>query len=85
MMTFTWIFLGALAIGTSIGFYLDARQRASVKSNRHAVPARFAENITLASHQKAADYTLAKMQVGTIASLYALVLILFWLVIVLVT
>jgi len=78
MMTFTWIFLGALAIGTSIGFYLDARQRASVKSNRHAVPARFAENITLASHQKAADYTLAKMQVGTIASLYALVLILFW-------
>ena len=39
---------------------LLTRQVRHVARHRSAVPAAFAEKITLAAHQKAADYTLAK-------------------------
>ena len=78
MLTFTWIFLAALLIATCIEFYLDRRHIGSVQSHRGAVPERFAANISLESHQKAADYTLTKMKVGTWSGLYGLGLLLMW-------
>jgi len=78
MLTFTWIFLAALLIATCIDFYLDRRHISSIQSHRGAVPERFAANISLESHQKAADYTLTKMKVGTWSGLYGLGLLLMW-------
>jgi len=78
MLTFTWIFLIALLLSTAIDFYLDQRQMRSVFLHRGAVPDRFADGISLASHQKAADYSMAKMKLGTYSGLYGLGLLLFW-------
>jgi len=78
MLTFTFIFLTALLISTAIDFWLNQRQLKSVFTHRDAVPARFADNISLEAHQKAADYTTTKMKVGTWAGFYSLGLLLAW-------
>ncbi|MDQ6990063.1 MAG: M48 family metallopeptidase [Mariprofundaceae bacterium] len=78
MLTFTWIFLCALLLSTLIDFYLDRRQQQSVQQHRAQVPPRFEGIISLEAHQKAADYTTAKLKVGTWAGLYGLGLLLFW-------
>ena len=46
--------------------WLTSRQVRHVAQHRNAVPVAFAHTITLASHQKAADYTLEKARVGLI-------------------
>jgi len=78
MLTFTLIFLAALLLSTAIDFYLDQRHMRSIVRHRDAVPERFADAISLESHQKAADYTMAKMKLGTWSGLYGLGLLLFW-------
>ena len=78
MLTFTLIFLTALFISTTIDFWLDQRQLKSVQTHKHEVPARFKDVISLEAHQKAADYTTAKIKVGTWAGLYSLGLLLMW-------
>lgn len=60
MNEFSWIFLIALALMTGIEIWLSLRQRRHVLANRDEVPAAFREQIGLAAHQKAADYTVAK-------------------------
>jgi STE24 endopeptidase len=78
MLTFTLIFLAALLLSTAIDFYLDQRHMRSIVRHRDAVPERFADVISLESHQKAADYTMAKMKLGTWSGLYGLGLLLLW-------
>lgn len=64
MNAFTWIFLDALAVATIARLWLARRQVAHVRAHRGAVPATFAGTISLAAHQKAADYTVAKARLG---------------------
>jgi len=78
MELWTIIFISALALATAMEGYLGFRQRISVLKNRNVVPARFAEVVDLAAHQKAADYTLAKQQQGTWGQALAVFLLLFW-------
>ena len=59
-MALTVLFLAALISAVIAKVWLLQRQVHSVAFHRSEVPAQFAEKITLASHQKAADYTLAK-------------------------
>jgi STE24 endopeptidase len=61
---FTWVFLAALALATGTRLWLAARQARHVRAHRDAVPDSFAGTIPLAAHQKAADYTVAKVRVG---------------------
>jgi STE24 endopeptidase len=63
---FTWIFLAALVAATAVRLWLARRQIGHVRSHRTAVPQSFAAAIPLASHQKAADYTVAKVRLGTV-------------------
>ncbi len=63
-LTFTIIFLLLLAANLALKLWLDARQIQHVRSHRGDVPAQFAEKISLAAHQKAADYTIAKTRLG---------------------
>ncbi|MEK6244106.1 MAG: M48 family metallopeptidase [Pseudomonadota bacterium] len=73
---FTWLFLVALALATGTRLWLAARQTRHVRAHRDAVPESFAGTIPLAAHQKAADYTVAKVKLGMIgAVLDALVLL----------
>jgi STE24 endopeptidase len=60
----TALFLIALATSVAAKFWLLQRQVKAVASHRNEVPADFKEKISLASHQKAADYTLAKSKIS---------------------
>ena len=55
---FTFLFLAACALTLAGRLWLTLRQIRHVAAHRAAVPAGFAERISLAAHQKAADYTV---------------------------
>jgi STE24 endopeptidase len=67
--TFTWVFLAAVALATMTRLWLAQRQIHHVRAHRGAVPPLFAESIPLASHQKAADYTVVKSKLGMVETL----------------
>jgi STE24 endopeptidase len=60
----TLVFAATLVLGLLVKFYLASRQIRHVMQHREQVPAAFASTITLESHQKAADYTVAKTRFG---------------------
>ncbi len=62
---FTWVFILALFASVATRIWLALRQIRHVRAHRDAVPSTFAETISLASHQKAADYTVARVRLGT--------------------
>lgn len=78
MQTFTWIFLLFLVASTLTQLYLSLRQRNYVAAHRQAVPAAFSDKISLAEHQKAADYTIAKGQLGRLELGIGLLILLGW-------
>ena len=65
-LTLTYLLVGALLTNVVLKLWLNARQVRHVASHRSEVPSAFASQITLADHQKAADYTLAKAKVSQI-------------------
>ena len=64
MQTFTLLFLAALALTLTVRIGLALRHIGHIRARRFEVPADFAAQITLAAHQKAADYTIAKTQLS---------------------
>ncbi|WP_298609964.1 M48 family metallopeptidase [uncultured Thiothrix sp.] len=78
MQTFTLIFLIFLFASTLVQIWLSLRQKQAVQTHRDAVPEAFAGKITLAEHQKAADYTLAKGQFGRIQLMLGVIVLLAW-------
>jgi STE24 endopeptidase len=76
MNTFTIIFLIALIISSSIQFWLAKRQADYVAAHRFAVPDAFKTKVPLEAHQKAADYTLAKIKLGNIDGALGIVILL---------
>jgi STE24 endopeptidase len=78
MNEFSWIFLVSVIVMTSVEWWLSLRQSRYVKSHRDAVPEAFQEQISLASHQKAADYTVAKGQYKRAEVLFSSVVLLLW-------
>ncbi|MDH5395312.1 MAG: M48 family metallopeptidase [Gammaproteobacteria bacterium] len=72
------LFIVALLVSLVIQLWLSNRQTKAVLSHRTAVPNAFAEHITLEQHQKAADYTSAKLAVNKIELIYGAGLILIW-------
>ena len=74
----TWVFLGMLGAAAAMQLWLARRQIAHVRKHRDAVPSMFAGAIPLPSHQKAADYSIAKAHLEiTEILLGALVLLVF--------
>jgi STE24 endopeptidase len=63
---FTSLFLAAVLLSFGLRLWLAFRQNRHVAAHRAAVPAAFADKITLESHQKAADYTRARLRLGTV-------------------
>jgi STE24 endopeptidase len=51
-------------VNLSLRFWLAARQMRAVALHRDQVPAEFARTIVLSAHQRAADYTAAKLRFG---------------------
>lgn len=63
---FSTVFLAMLALTTALRLWLALRQMRHVEAHRAATPAEFADRIPLADHQKAADYTTAKLRFGLV-------------------
>ena len=63
-MNFTLLFAALLLINLLLKLWLANRQIRHVANHREQVPADFADAISLPTHQKAADYTLAKLRLG---------------------
>ena len=76
MNTFTFVFLIALFISSSIQFWLAKRQADYVAAHRSAVPDAFKSKVPLTAHQKAADYTLAKIKLGNIDGALGIIVLL---------
>ncbi len=78
MHTYTWIFIIPFAITLGLQLWLSLRQGTNVTNHRSAVPAEFADKVTLEEHQKAADYTVAKGGFGRFELLLGSVILLLW-------
>lgn len=78
MDTLSILFIFALLLSLVIQLWLSNRQVNAVSQNRNAVPDAFSEQITTEQHQKAADYTLAKLAINKIELFYGAILLLAW-------
>lgn len=77
-LVFTVVFCAALVLGVMTRFYLASRQIRHVAQHRNAVPTAFASTISLESHQKAADYTIAKARFGLLEMAFGAAVLLGW-------
>ena len=77
-MWFSYLFIIALIGAVALQWWLAQRQYNHVMRNRSSVPEAFANKISLEAHQKAADYTIAKLTVGNIELLYGTAILLLW-------
>src|SRR5689334_1526677 len=63
-LVFAGAFIAAAVVGTALRLWLAGRQIAAVRAHRSQVPEPFAARVSLADHQKAADYTVASVRLG---------------------
>jgi STE24 endopeptidase len=75
---FTAVFCALLLLGLLVRTVLASRQIRHVARHRHAVPAAFSDTISVAAHQKAADYTIAKARLGLLETAFEAALLLGW-------
>jgi STE24 endopeptidase len=69
MQTFTFVFLLALAATSIVKVWLARRHIGYIGAHRGSVPPGFSDRVTLAAHQKAADYTCGKVRLGILHTL----------------
>ncbi|HQR98467.1 MULTISPECIES: M48 family metallopeptidase [unclassified Polaromonas] len=77
-LVFTLVFSSALVLVLLTKFYLASRQIRHVARHRDQVPAAFAATISLASHQKAADYTITKARFGLLELAFGTAVLVGW-------
>lgn len=73
---FRLIFIGFLVFSTAFQLWLKTRHLRHVLARRDAVPADFADGISLDEHRKAADYTVAKARFARVTLVWEAVLLL---------
>ena len=76
MNDFTIIFLIALLLSNAVQFWLARRHANFVAQHKNAVPEAFKDKVPLAAHQKAADYTQAKLSLNNINEVLSIVILL---------
>ena len=74
----SFTFAGAVLLTVALKFWLATRQMRHVAAHRHAVPAAFAATVSLAAHQKAADYTLVRSRFGLVTLAFGTAVLLLW-------
>lgn len=78
MNPFTLIFVVAVALSLLVQQWLATRHIHHIQARRSQVPEAFAASISLATHQKAADYSIAKTRQSRIELVYDAALLLLW-------
>jgi len=69
-LAFSVLFVVFFVLTLGLRFWLANRQIRHVLRNRASVPGEFASQVSLETHQKAADYTVAKTRFGIVALLW---------------
>lgn len=77
-LLFSLFFSAVLVVGLLTRFYLASRQIHHVRQHRAKVPDAFASSVSLAAHQKAADYTVAKARFGLLEVALSAAVLLGW-------
>ena len=72
------LFLFALFGGLIIEGILKRRQRRHIIAHRDSVPTSFAAQVSVDAHQKAADYTCARLQLGAVDSIVGVGITILW-------
>ena len=76
--TVTLLFASTLLASLLLRLWLATRQARHVAQHRGAVPAAFDGIVTLAAHQRAADYTLDKLRFGLVTLAFGAAVLLGW-------
>jgi STE24 endopeptidase len=76
--TLTLLFAAFVAASLLTKLWLDSRQLRHVARNRAQVPPAFAADVNLASHQRAADYTVDKLRFGLMGGAIGSAVLLGW-------
>ncbi|WP_374608813.1 M48 family metallopeptidase [Diaphorobacter nitroreducens] len=74
----TLAFAACLLAGLAVKFWLASRQVRHVAQHRDAVPAPFDATVPLPAHQRAADYTIAKLRLGLLETAFGAAVLLAW-------
>ncbi len=74
----TLAFAAFLVASLAVKFWLSTRQVRHVVRHRAAVPAAFSGVVSLAAHQRAADYTIAKSRVGLVETAFGAAVLVGW-------
>ena len=74
----TLAFAAFLLAGLAVKFWLATRQVRHVARHRDTVPAPFGATVSLAAHQRAADYTVAKSRLGLLETAWGGAVLLGW-------
>jgi len=75
---FTLLFLAVLVAHLAMECWLSIRHARHIRRHRGHVPTPFAATVTLAEHQKAADYTVARVKLGIHEIVIGAIVILAW-------
>jgi STE24 endopeptidase len=75
-LVLTVAFAVALLASVVTRLWLANRQARHVARHRDSVPPQFAERISLSAHQRAADYTIARVRLGVVDTLLGVVILL---------
>ncbi|MES9873669.1 MAG: M48 family metallopeptidase [Candidatus Sedimenticola sp. 6PFRAG7] len=78
MHLFSIVFLAALTLGMLVELWLIRRHQRHITSNKARVPEAFSDKITLEEHQKAADYSCAKLALGRIELIFGALVLIAW-------
>ncbi|NBD19651.1 M48 family metalloprotease [Aquabacterium fontiphilum] len=76
--TVTLIFAFFVVASLLTRLWLDGRQTRHVARHRDAVPPAFAQDVSLSSHQRAANYTLDKLRFGLVNTAVSTAVLLGW-------
>jgi len=75
---FTFVFLFAILTSVLALLWLNFRQDKAIKRSFNEVPDSFKETITLEDHQKAGNYTKAKLLVNHFEIIFSTFIVLLW-------
>ncbi|HXQ63887.1 MAG TPA: M48 family metallopeptidase [Steroidobacteraceae bacterium] len=76
MQLLTIAFLLTLGLMVAVRWWLASRQLAAVRAHRGVVPAEFAASVPRTDHERAADYSAARLELGRLELLFEAVLLL---------
>lgn len=72
------VFLFFLCSKALVEAWLDLKNKKHIASNRSEVPSKFKDSIELADHQKAADYSITKINVASFFKIIGYATLLIW-------